>query len=238
MAQFIRWIGVLALAVLVSGCGKKEKKVVTPRAAIGTEVAVWVDQAGITGGQIQREATLLYSNVPKDVPPEQIPMIQMKLLQQAVDNLVIRQLVKAEMERSSMLISQEEIDQGKKDLEKGLGEGNSLAMLLAEANLSMEELENNLRLDLFKNKVLKDKLQVALAEVTDESAKAYYDSHLEEFTYPEGRLASHILVQVPEGADDATKTDRRAKAEGIRKALLEGADFAKLASEVSDSPSR
>ena len=226
------------MVVAAVGCNKKEAQVVTPKPMTGTEVAVWVDQVGITGGQVQREASRLFSKVPKDVPPEQLPTIQMKVLQQAIDNLVVRQLVKAEMERSGVLISQEEIDKGKQDLEKGLGEGHSLAMLIAEANLPMEELENNLRLDLFKNKMLTDKLDAALTSVTDETAKTYYDEHQQEFTQPEGRLASHILVRVPEGADEATKVDRRAKAEGIRKALQEGADFAKLAGEVSDCASR
>jgi peptidyl-prolyl cis-trans isomerase C len=237
MGQFIRWIGILAW-VLVAGCGKKEAQVVTPKPPLATEVAVWVDETGITSGQIQREVARLASNVPKDISPEQIQAIQLRIVQQAVDNLVVRQLVQAEMERSGILISQEEIDKGKQDLEKGLGEGHSLAMLIAEANLPMDELESNLRLDLFKNKVLKDKLEAALAAVTDETVKTYYDAHPEEFTIPEGRLASHILVRVPKDADEAKKTDLRAKAEGIRKALLEGADFAKLASEVSDCPSR
>ena len=111
-------------------------------------------------------------------------------------------------------------------------------MLIAEVNLPMEDLEANLRLDLFKNKVLKDKMQAAIDAVTEEAAKTYYESHLEEFTQTKGRLASHILVQVPEGADEAVKAERRAKAEGIRKALMAGADFAKLAGEVSDCPSR
>lgn len=237
MNQFIRWIGILAL-VLAAGCGEKDVQVVTPRPAQETDVAVWVDQVGITGGQIQREASRLFSNVPKDLPPDQISAIQMKLLQQAVDNLVVRQLVKAEMDRSNVLISREEIEKGKQDLEKGLGEGHSLAMLIAEVNLPMEDLEANLRLDLFKNKVLKDKMQAALDAVTEEAAKTYYEAHLEEFTQSKGRLASHILVQVPEGAAEAVKAERRAKAEGIRKALLEGADFAKLAGEASDCPSR
>lgn len=237
MTQVSRWIGILGL-VLATGCGKNAAKVVTPRAPQVSEVAVWVDQVGITSGQIQREAARLFSNVPKDLPPEQISAIQMKLLQQAVDNLVVRQLVKAEMERSNVLISAAEINQGKKDLEKGLGEGHSLAMLIAEVNLPMEELEANLRLDLFKNKVLKDKLQAELGVVTDEAAKIFYNEHPEQFTQPEGRLTSHILVRVAPGADEATKTELRAKAEGIRKALLEGADFAQLAHEVSDCPSR
>ncbi|NCA83077.1 MAG: hypothetical protein EOM72_10080 [Opitutae bacterium] len=237
MDQFIRWIGMLAL-VLAAGCGKKEVQVVKPRPAQETDVAVWVDQVGITGGQIQREASRLFSNVPKNLPPDQIPEVQMRLLQQAVDNLVVRQLVKAEMDRSNVLISREEIEKGKQDLEKGLGEGHSLAMLIADVNLPMEDLEANLRLDLFKNKVLKDKVQAAIDAVTEEAAKTYYESHLEEFTQAKGRLASHILVRVPEGAAEAVKAERRAKAEGIRKALLEGADFAKLAGEASDCPSR
>ncbi len=238
MARMMRWIGLLGLVVAAAGCGKQEAQVVTPGVPADTEVSVWVDQVGITSGQIRREASRLFMNVPKNLPPDQVPAIQMRLLQQAVDNLVVRQLVKAEMERSNVLITGEEIEQGKKDLEKGLGEGHSLAMLIAEVNLPMEDLEANLRLDLFKNKVLKDKLQAEVGAVTDEAVRAYYDAHPEEFTQPEGRLASHILIRVPKDADEAVRTELRAKAEGARKALLEGADFAKLAGEVSDCPSR
>ncbi len=237
MKQIGRWVGVLAL-VLVSGCGKNDAQVVTPQAMTGTEVAVWVDQVGITGAQIQKESTRLFTRVQKEVTAEQLPMVQMRILQQAIDNLVVRQLVKGEMDRSGVLISQAEIEKGKRDLEKGLGEEHSLAMLIAEANLPVEELEANLRLDLFKNKVLKDQIQTAVETVTDDSVKAYYDENAEEFTLPEGRLASHILVRVPAEADEKAKMDARAKAEGIRKALLEGADFEKLASEVSDCVSR
>jgi parvulin-like peptidyl-prolyl isomerase len=237
MAQFIRWIGIAAL-VLASGCGKKEAQVVAPRTMTGTEMVVWVDQAGITSGQIQKEVGRLLANVPKDLPPAQMQAVQMRLLQQAVDNLVVRQLVKSEMDRSGVLITAKEIEKGKQDLEKGLGEGHSLALLIAQANLPMEELEDNLRLDLFKNKMIKDKLEAALAEVTDEAVKTYYDEHPEEFTIPAGRLASHVLIRIPPAADEKAKTDLRAKAEGVRKALLEGADFAKLAAEVSECPSR
>lgn len=237
MNLFIRSVRLLAL-VLVAGCGKKEAQTVTPRQQMATEVAVWVDQVGITGAQIQKEALRLISHVPKETPAEQMPTIQLRLLQQAVENLVVRQLVKAEMERSGVLISQAELDKGKQELEKGLGEGHSLAMLIAQANLPMAELEDNLRLDLFKNRMTQDQLKAALDAITPEAVKAYYDEHPDEFVQPEGRLASHILVRVPAGADEAAKNDARAKAEGIRKALLEGADFAKLARESSDCPSR
>ena len=237
MKQFIRWIGVATL-VLAAGCGKKEVQTVKPSPKLGADVAVWVDQTGITGAQIQQEASRLFAKVPKDTPAEQIPAFQGRALQQAIENLVVRQLVRAEMDRSGMLITREEIEKGKQDLEKALGPGGSLTMLLADANVPMDELEMNLKLDLFKNKMIKDKLEAAIAAVTDESVKAFYDANPKEFTQPAGRLVSHILVRVPADASEALKTDARAKAEGIRQQLLDGADFAKLAGETSDCLSR
>ena len=202
------------------------------------DVVVWVDQAGITSAEVQSEADRLFSRGPQDIPPDQIPAIKEKLQQQAEENLVVRQLVKAEMQGSGVAITQEEVEMGKQNMEKNLPEGTTLAMLIANANVSMEELESNLRLDLFKTKVLKTELDAAQADVTDEAVRIYYNGHLEEFTQPEGRLVSHILVRVPAEADETTKTELRTKAEGIRKELLGGADFAKLASEASDCPSR
>ncbi len=235
--QVIRWIGILAL-LLAAGCGKKETQTVQPGMAKDTEVAVWVDQVGITAGQVQKEAQRLYANVAKNLTPEQTSALQLRLLEQAVENLVIRQLVKAEMDRSGVLITQAEVEQGKQELEKGLGPGMSLATVMAAADVPVDVLESNLRLDLFKNKVLKDQLAAALDAVTDAAVKTYYDEHPAEFTLAEGRLASHILVRVPKDADEATRTDRRAKAEAIRNSLLAGADFAKVAGAESECITR
>ena len=74
--------------------------------------------------------------------------------------------------------------------------------------------------------------------MTEETAKAYYDGHAEEFTQPEGRLVSHILIRFAKDADEAAKAEARAKAEAVRKALVEGADFEKLAGEASECLSR
>ena len=235
--QIMRWIGILALA-LVTGCGKKDTQTVTPGAQKENEVAVRVDQVGITVGQVQKEAQRLYASVAKNTPPDQAPAVQARALQQAVENLVVRQLVRAEMDRSGVLITQAELDKGKQELEKAMGTGMSLATVMAAADVSVEALEDNLRLDIFKNKVCKDQVAAAVAAVTDESVKAYYDEHTADFTQPAGRLASHILIRVPKDADETAKNDLRAKAEAVRKALLEGADFAKLASETSDCITR
>jgi len=50
--------------------------------------------------------------------------------------------------------------------------------------------------------------------------------------------ARHILVSKNPGDDDKTKTGKKAKAEMLRKQLLQGVDFADLAAKNSDCPSK
>jgi peptidyl-prolyl cis-trans isomerase D len=48
--------------------------------------------------------------------------------------------------------------------------------------------------------------------------------------------ASHILIQVPQGADAAAKQQAKAKADAILKDLKGGKDFAAAAKENSQDP--
>lgn len=66
--------------------------------------------------------------------------------------------------------------------------------------------------------------------------ESWFDAHREQFQQPEGRQASHILLEVPAGADEAAVAAIRAKAEAIRKRALGGEDFAALAKEFSQDP--
>ena len=75
----------------------------------------------------------------------------------------------------------------------------------------------------------------AAAAVTDARIKASYEERKAEFQREEVQ-ARHILVQVPQGADDAVKAAKRKTAEGLLKQLQGGADFAKLAGQHSEDP--
>lgn len=230
----------LMAAIAASGCGGKSARVVKPedRQWGNKDTVIWVDESGISLGELRAEMQRQLIHTPPNLSEEQTKAYQARCTQAAIDNLVMRRLLEREMDRSGILISQSEVDAAKKILEDGLGEGRTLTMLIAEVNLPMDVLEANLRLDLFKNKVLSNEFERAWAEITDDYAKTYYDEHPEEFTQPEGRYASHILIRVPRDADDMARAKARNKAEEVRKALLEGADFAQLASTTSECPSR
>lgn len=69
---------------------------------------------------------------------------------------------------------------------------------------------------------------------TEEELERYYRRHLTEFEIPEQVEASHILIKVPEGAEEAEVEKKRALAEKVREEVRSGEDFAELAREYSD----
>ena len=230
----------LLLALGMSACKDKAAKVVKPedREWSNKDIVIWVDESGISLGELRAEMHRQMLHMPPGLNQEQTQAYQARATQISIENLSIRRLLERELDRSGILISQNEVDEAKKVLENGLGEGRTLTMLIAEVNLPMDVLEANLRLDLFKNKVLSNEFETAWAEITDDYAKTYYDEHPDEFKQPEGRFASHILIRVPQDADDMARMKARNKAEEVRKALLEGADFAQLAATSSECVSR
>ncbi|PIE33262.1 peptidylprolyl isomerase [candidate division KSB3 bacterium] len=79
---------------------------------------------------------------------------------------------------------------------------------------------------------------ISKIDVSDEEVQKHYDEKKEQFQEPEQVQASHILIQV---AQDATEEDKAAAKKKIEEILVlakEGQDFAELAKEHSEGPSK
>lgn len=74
--------------------------------------------------------------------------------------------------------------------------------------------------------------------VSPEESKAFYDSHPESFKQPERVHAAHILIKVEPKAPESDKKKARKSIEDIQKRLKKGEDFASLAKQYSDCPSK
>ena len=75
-------------------------------------------------------------------------------------------------------------------------------------------------------------------EVPDEEVADYYQRNQSDFETPETAVASHILIRVPDDADQQTIDEKREKAWDLyEKASEEAAGFADLARSHSDCPS-
>jgi parvulin-like peptidyl-prolyl isomerase len=77
--------------------------------------------------------------------------------------------------------------------------------------------------------------------INDEEARAYYDQHRTDFTSPTEVTLREILIEVPtsdRGVNVAQDDAARATAEDVRKRLVAGEPFPRLAGEVSAAASK
>ena len=119
-----------------------------------------------------------------------------------------------------------------------------------EAALRQEGLTRATLRDVLERQYLQNAvLQVEILNkitVTGSEAQEYYETHLEEFTEPAAVTLREILVRAPSaeaGApggprDVALAEEAREKAEAAHARILLGEDFATVAAEASDAPSK
>jgi peptidyl-prolyl cis-trans isomerase SurA len=111
---------------------------------------------------------------------------------------------------------------------------------LKQENLTMPELRKSLEKQMLVSRVQQNEVMGKIA-VTEGEAKAYYEAHKRQFTTPSAITLREILVEVPateKGVNAAQDDEAKAKAEDIRKRVLNGEPFARLAGDLSDAPSK
>lgn len=115
---------------------------------------------------------------------------------------------------------------------------------LAQQHLTLDELRQNMERQYLIQGVQSQDI-MAHMNLTDQEARQYYQAHPSEFTKPATVTLREMFAAVPtqtqggqpvfSAADDEAA---KAKITAARDRLLKGEDFAKVASEVSDSPSK
>jgi peptidyl-prolyl cis-trans isomerase SurA len=112
---------------------------------------------------------------------------------------------------------------------------------LKSENMTMADLRRNLERQMIFQRVQQNEV-IGKIGVTEDEARTYYDAHKNEFTTPQSVTLREIVVAVPTeakglnvAADEAAKT----KIDALRTRITTGGeDFQKLATEVSDAPSK
>jgi parvulin-like peptidyl-prolyl isomerase len=116
-----------------------------------------------------------------------------------------------------------------------------LQAALKSENMTMADLRRNLEKTMIIQRVQQNEVMGKIG-VTEDEARRYYETHLNEFTTQPSVTLREILVAVPtdpRGVNAAADEAAQAKAEEIRKRVTTGGEnFDKLATEISDSPSK
>ncbi|MGE0704693.1 MAG: peptidyl-prolyl cis-trans isomerase [Vicinamibacterales bacterium] len=112
---------------------------------------------------------------------------------------------------------------------------------LKQENMTLDDLRNNLERSMIVQRVQQNEILGRVA-VSEEEARRYYDSHLNEFTSPATVTLREVFINYPAGVtvapNSAADLEARARADDVRRRALAGESFETLASQVSESASK
>lgn len=145
--------------------------------------------------------------------------IEEYLREMTLENLIKERIVIQDAEKYGVKVSDEEVDNMYNNTMESAGGEQLFIAELKKQGLTPEFFKNFLKKKIMIQKYYEEKMK----DITpnDEDIKKYYEEHKDDYFMAE---ASHILVDTEKEAKDA------------KKKLDEGADFAKLAKEISKDP--
>jgi len=253
-AAFIICIAVLML--VTAGCNKKESDSLpslTPEAEKAVpaqkeskaskpatdpgKVLVEVDGKKFTEGDADAEINKSLAMYMGQIPEDQLGQIREKMLKQTVDDFVTRTLLTQAAVKQGVKVSDAEINVEIDKIKATLPQGMTLEKALGESGITEDKLRSEIRFSLEIKKAVEarnpDKKVLSDKEIED-----YYTANKKMFEVPETVHARHVLIKTEEKDDQKTKDAKKAKAEDLQKKIKGGADFASVAKESSDCPSK
>ncbi|MGA2400482.1 MAG: peptidylprolyl isomerase [Syntrophobacteraceae bacterium] len=166
--------------------------------------------------------------------PDEKQMSELK--QRVLDDLIGRELLKQEVQKRGIKADDAEVNAQLEAAKKG-STPEDFANSLKQMNMTEQKFKEYIASQLAIKKLIDQELGPKIA-VTPEEAKAFYDANPDVFKTPEMVRASHILVKVDQKASAEEKAKALEKIKGIQKRIQGGEDFATVAKEVSDCPSK
>jgi peptidyl-prolyl cis-trans isomerase C len=257
------WIAIFVLFtfVLVSGCGDNDKnKKQSPAPAVGTnqiqptvsesaasnvapvvvaehaganDIAVSVDGKILKKSELENNINDMIKKLKDKIPADKQKEFRESMKKKMVDSFVARTLLANEIEKRKIEASEQEIKVTTDKIKANLPPNKKLDEFLKENKISKEDIVLSVKVQKFLNMEIGNK-----AKPTQKEMRKFYKDNPEKFVAPESVHVRHILVAVNKGDNDKIKAEKKEKIENLRKQLLNGGNFAELARNNSDCPSK
>jgi peptidyl-prolyl cis-trans isomerase C len=173
-----------------------------------------------------------YEKARKEVQPELLDNLRQALVRRLVESEVVRQ----KAIEWGIAPSDEELETMWTKHRERFGTDDAFRAFLERAGTTEADLKNQ-----FVDNLLLDRVKQRIAErleIREDELRDYYETRPQHFEEPEEVRVAQILVQVPAGATTAEAKAARDRAMEALESIRDGADFAAVASRVSDGPAR
>jgi len=208
-----------------------------PLALSTNDIVVTVDGEKITHGEIMQGVQMNLMQMSKRVPPQQLSQMYGQIYQNVTDTLVANILLTKAAEKSSLAVSDTELAKEIALIESNAPKGTTLKDALAENKIDYNEWKEDLRKQMLVRKLVDEKT-TGIQEATPVEVAKFYEENADSFKVPETVTASHILLAFTPEDTDVTKAQKKQAVEKMHADILAGGDFATIAAEKSDCPSK
>jgi len=242
----------LTAALLATGCSRTEPvSIEEPEPAAGSgakgtlsvpDVApgatvVEVDGTSLSEAEVsERVNRMMTARRLSALPSEQQAQARSTLRDNAIESFVAQTLLANEAGRRKLTADVAKIEETLTSIKAQIPEGLTFEQALQNVGLDEQKLRAQIERDLVINQLIESQM-AGLPEVSTQQVAEFYTAEQSNFEQPESVNARHILVACEPTAADEVKAEKRALAEGYRKQLVDGADFAEMAKEHSEGPS-
>ncbi|MBN2020226.1 MAG: peptidylprolyl isomerase [Sedimentisphaerales bacterium] len=225
------------------GCKKEIEKKIEPSAPavepnVFDEPAVTVNGDVITEGEVEARLTLIMDRRGSRLDPNIAAQYKKRLRGQTLEGMIIERLLDGQVKKFNVEVDDSDVNDKINGLIGAQGFSiDTFKQLLASQGQSYEQFQEQVKKSLGYEKVLEK--QAGPIDINEATALAYYEQNKEQFVKEEQVRASHILIKVSPSATIDEKAEARQKAEKLLEQVRqEDSNFAELAKENSDCPSK
>jgi len=206
---------------------------VTPGAAVPKDVVLVVDGVVLKKDDLAKMVKEKLNLLKEKIPAGKKKEIQESLKKQLMDEFVLRTVLINEVNSRKIVVSDKEIQTAINAFKANLPPDKTVEDFFRENKISKEDIALGIKIKKLVDMEAGDK-----AKPTDKEIRKFYTENKDKFTAEETVHVRHILVAIDPLDDEKTKSEKRAKIESLRKQVVEGADFAEIAKNNSDCPSK
>ena len=246
---------------LLTGCNPREEKASIPQAdsqpafqpsqpqpstpegsvaalpAIPANLVADVDGSKLTQGKLDADVQKRFAQMKEQIPADRVQEVKAGIRKRLIDDFVVRTLLTNEVNRQKIIVTDKEISEAVDHLKSSLPQGVTIEEVMKRNQLNKDQMNEEIRFGIKINKLVLASTN-GKTKPTDKEILTFYQKNKSQFKMPESVHVRHILVEKKPGDDDKTKAEKKTKAENIRKQILGGADFADIAKNQSDCPSK
>jgi peptidyl-prolyl cis-trans isomerase C len=165
------------------------------------------------------------------------PQLRERLKDNLVRRLVDSEIIKQKAKEMKIVIESKLFEEKWQAHKKRYGKPEAFAAFLDRTGETVERMKEQFRLNILREQVFA--AVSAQVVVTGEDMTAFYEKNKEKYNEREKIKASHILFRVDPKASAADKAKKKGLAQKVlKKAKAKGADFAKLAAEFGEDPTK